>query len=132
MSRKAPLGFAFVIADDLGKPNAKDRKLIRSHCMRGKNVKPESRRRSARKKVADGNGRDGPTVVPAGENSEDYLSLTPPAPPLDAFPVLFASRMDHSSRALLYKCPAPPQLAPLLLSLPLLLLSNMATSLRAK
>lgn len=39
MATVAPRSFAFVSADDFGTLRANDRKLVRSHCMRGKNKK---------------------------------------------------------------------------------------------
>ncbi|KDN61243.1 hypothetical protein CSUB01_11900 [Colletotrichum sublineola] len=90
--RSANKGFAFVITDTSGKPNSEDRKLIRSHVMRGKNRRvsdEKAKRASAR--VAE-NDPDTPQ-----EMSQVYHV------PNDLYMVQFAEEVDAASRAMVFE-----------------------------
>ncbi|KAK2013452.1 hypothetical protein LZ32DRAFT_658025 [Colletotrichum eremochloae] len=90
--RSANKGFAFVITDTSGKPNSEDRKLIRSHVMRGKNRRvsyEKAKRASAR---AAENDPDTPQ-----EMSQVYHV------PNDLYMVQFAEEVDAASRAMVFE-----------------------------
>lgn len=98
--------FAFIPTNNAGMPQKADRAFIRSHVMRGKNIKENSRRslRKAKQAAANrsyGNARSRsdktriykalPGVV--GRTLGTDLSLTP-----------FAGEVDAKAQELLFKC----------------------------
>lgn len=120
--------FAFLFADDSGNLKAADRKLIRSHCMKGINVRENSRRslRQTRKERARQQDLsiDGPsTSGGAGESSsgalqvresgapstqshprgDDYMSAPRPSP-LNLSVLGFPGNLDSSCGELTFKC----------------------------
>ena len=117
MSTVQSLSFAFIPADEFGRPEAGARKLIRSHCMTGKNTKPQSRKRGtprASTKQATAAPKDSSKnettteLVPKGGKSTRSLPLLSP-PPTDLALVRFAGEeIDRSSLELVFKCPRHP------------------------
>ncbi|KAH0427157.1 hypothetical protein CcaCcLH18_09824 [Colletotrichum camelliae] len=115
-------GFAFVIADSNGKPNSGDRKLIRSHVMRGKNT------RATRPRVVP-NRHSSPTTSDSVQTSDPAptvpqsawspLRIENPAcmsgedepegllrllrTPFDVFACPFADEIDSSSKEMLFE-----------------------------
>ncbi|WDK21969.1 hypothetical protein CGRA01v4_13259 [Colletotrichum graminicola] len=85
-------GFAFVITDTSGKPNSEDRKLIRSHVMRGKN-----RRASLGNTKPPSVRVTGKASDPSRERSQVYHV------PNDIYMVQFAQEVDAASRAMLFE-----------------------------
>ncbi|KAK1979064.1 hypothetical protein LZ30DRAFT_751698 [Colletotrichum cereale] len=85
-------GFAFVITDTSGKPNPKDRKLIRSHVMRDKN-----RRASRENKKRPSMCVTESASEPCQEMSQVYHV------PNDLYMVQFAEDVDAASRAMLFE-----------------------------
>jgi hypothetical protein len=87
----APHTFAFVSVNDFGQvQQAADRRLIRSHCMIGKNKKrPDPKAKLSKHR----SGR-------SGENEKE----SPVAPPSDLLLVKFVKDIDSQSRKLLFEC----------------------------
>ena len=102
--------FTFVTADSAGKLNETERKLVRSHCMRGKNTKVDSRRHRAkiastlrRLQNLDATGNDyNPRESAELQVAEAHLRLA--APPKDLSLIKFAGKVDETALALLHKC----------------------------
>ena len=107
----------FVPGDELGKTTADSRKLIRSHCMLGKN-----RKKGKGKKEPVDHGGDLGHQTPTGASvsndmdlralSATQYTLSPsPAGTQSAFSLLeFARGIDNRSRELLFKCTPSPLL----------------------
>ncbi|KAK2058440.1 hypothetical protein LY76DRAFT_57704 [Colletotrichum caudatum] len=90
--RSANKGFAFVITDTSGKLNSEDRRLIRSHVMRGKNRRAsceETKRPSVR------------TTEKASDPSQALSRVY--HVPNDMYMVQFAEEVDAASRAMLFE-----------------------------
>ncbi|KAH8890159.1 hypothetical protein GQ53DRAFT_722036 [Thozetella sp. PMI_491] len=124
----APANFAFVEAGDFGKLKAVDRKLIRSHCMLGKNKKkdgsdiptPTKRATSMKSRSPRPNstGRQSKTVTPepvaqvpnSQSQSQSHVlspfsyreTVCPPPPPVNLAMPRFAFEIDDTYRDLLF------------------------------
>ncbi|OHW98964.1 hypothetical protein CSPAE12_02353 [Colletotrichum incanum] len=85
-------GFAFVITDTSGKPNSEDRKLIRSHVMRGKNRRAS---RANPKRPFSWATHDSPKPT----QQIDRLYYVPN----DLYMFQFAEEVDAASRAMLFE-----------------------------
>lgn len=101
----------FVAGDELGKTTAEDRKLIRRHCMLGKNKKKLNRRGDS----IDRGGDIGHQRRTDARLSNDVNVLTLPATQYTLSPSLtgtqfafslftFAREIDNRSSELLFKC----------------------------
>ncbi|GKT49709.1 uncharacterized protein ColSpa_09890 [Colletotrichum spaethianum] len=93
--RSKDKGFAFVITDTSGRTNSEDRKLIRSHVMRGKNrratcANPVNPKRSSSWVTHD-------TTEPVQETNQLYHV------PNDLYMFQFAEDVDAGSRAMLFE-----------------------------
>jgi hypothetical protein len=133
MAPKVGTTFAFVTVGDHGKPKVADRKLIRSHCMKGKNKRKQPQTRVPEGKLAtrrlrqpnssddsigdleettkDVAAADQACVDPNKEISAVQHQMPPAAPP-DLTLIKFAGEVDDISRELLFKCPLPFLLSP--------------------
>ena len=119
--------FAFITLDKLGKPHSVDRRLIRSHCMQGKN-RHEGLRRSAKQvpgtsvlshqpcltQIGPSVGGDhtiredqsyspSEIIIPKDGNVVVTTKLPRPPPP-DVGLIPFAECLDMHSQKLLYQC----------------------------
>ena len=114
--------FAFVPANELGKPSSADRKIIRSHCMQGKNRRerlPPSAKPIPGTSVlfcqpshllsnpsthngADNEGQSLPNP-PQSHQPAASVALPQPLPP-DIALVSLAERVDRQSQELLFQC----------------------------
>ncbi|KAK2001689.1 hypothetical protein LX36DRAFT_328304 [Colletotrichum falcatum] len=92
--RSANKGFAFVITDPSGKPSSEDRKLIRSHVMRGKNTRASCEKTKRPSELVAGNASD-----PAREGEITKVHHVPN----DMYMVQFAEEVDAASRAMLFE-----------------------------
>ncbi len=100
----APHPFAFVSVDNFGKVHqGADRRLIRSHCMIGKNKR---RLDPKAKHSRHGSGRAGQAECWENEKeSQEPTPLQSPiAPPSDLLLVKFVKDIDLQSRKLLFEC----------------------------
>jgi hypothetical protein len=86
-----PDKFVFVLEDGSGRPSQKDMTLVRSHSMRGKNVRIDSRRSKRRKKQTEES-----MAVP-----QEHSIVRAPASDLAC--VRFATQVDARSRQVLFK-----------------------------
>src|SRR5262245_47009797 len=95
--------FAFVAADEHGKARKSDAALVRSHCMRGKNKRADSRRS---KRLAKQMGLIAPVHIHESKSEADgtgrFHLLPPPVSALDL--VHFAGAVDDFSKRTLFKC----------------------------
>ena len=107
-----PDKFAFVIADERGKPKKGDTGLIRSVCMRGRNVRDDSRRSKRRAKREQTIATNEWTKILGTQRTTDIgwtkhhipIFGLLPSPATDLELVRFAGEVDDWSRAVLYKC----------------------------
>lgn len=100
--------FAFVSVNDFGQvQQAADRRLIRSHCMIGKN-----KRRTNLKAELSKHGSGRGARAEYGENGKEFQEPTPMrslvAPPSDLLLVKFVKDIDSQTRKLLFKCQSNP------------------------
>lgn len=124
MKPGAAESFAFISVDGCGKPKGKDRKLIRSHAMIGKNLRigvrpvPASNETSNKTSLSRQTRRD---VEQQARRKPHYTSVSggfaadgeaeevpavgqPAATPSDLRLVAFAGELDEASRMILYNC----------------------------
>ncbi len=95
---------SFVFVQNSTVHDVESRKLIRSHCMRGKNA-GKSRARTRLSKNQNMSGAL--TVRLETENNENVTAL-PESPSRDRFAsVLFPSHLDKRMQYLLYRCGLP-------------------------
>ena len=126
MSASTEAKFVFVQADDLGKPKATDRSVIRSHCMRGRNKRADSRRslREARQRQTAQASSGASELIHAKSrwwsddlekpSLDDVESLTAiawlpslHAPVSDIGLIKFVEAPNGYTRELLHKCKSP-------------------------
>ncbi|KAE9570553.1 hypothetical protein CGMCC3_g13368 [Colletotrichum fructicola] len=115
-------GFAFVIADSNGKPNSGDRKLIRSHVMRGKNTRATQPRvvpNRDRAPITTDSVRTSDPAPTVPQSTWSPLMIEDPASlsdedepegllrllrtPFDVFACPFADEIDSSSKEMLFE-----------------------------
>jgi hypothetical protein len=105
----------FVPADGLGRTTAEDRKLIRSHCMLGKNKKkykykknPEDRRDIGQQPRTDAAVSDNAACASETRSQNgaaiEYSLSSPVGTPSVFSLATFAREIDNVSRQLLFKC----------------------------
>lgn len=106
-----PPKLAFIPADEKGKTTAKDRKLVRSHCMLGKNQRKypyqgDRHYRDGKRKKAGKPQTDAETSIVALTPTNDFEPKPPPpkGTPSVFSLAIFAREIDSYSRDLLYRC----------------------------
>ncbi|OLN81321.1 hypothetical protein CCHL11_08585 [Colletotrichum chlorophyti] len=116
--RSTDKGFAFVVADPFGKPNSDDRRLIRSHVMRGKNTRAARTNLKSSASLPSQSSSHLPTATPwsvrrvlvrndadSEELAENANSLLPRVSrtPNDMYMFQLADDVDSTSRAMLFE-----------------------------
>lgn len=111
--------FEFVLAGDFGKPTPKDRRLIRSRCMQGKNQRIGSRRSKQQEKLASKvqpkdfvkaiqkdpyEALPNTYTVDQTIEMQQQLVLAPLAPPSDFSLLELPGELGLHSDEILYKC----------------------------
>ena len=96
MDPKTPQNYAFISVDGEGKPKPSARKLIRSHCMNGRNL------RIGRDPVPEYTAWKAGRPAVAKQDDELQDTSIPPSPPSDLALFRFAGEVDDHSRMLIY------------------------------
>ncbi len=113
--------YAFISVDGQGKPKPKDRKLIRSHCMNGKNLRigvhpvPTDLDAGQSAQSPGESNQQTRTIprllrhttssrLPKERSEEEARVCLPPPTPSDMSLVTFAGEVDECSRMLIFNC----------------------------
>jgi len=97
---KPPKKFAFIPVDGNGKTTARDRLVIRSHCMHGKNVRRMDGRPNWDRHCGGGGGDSSEDAVGSFYWTPGPLTVAPSE--LALFPL--AGEVDFASRILIFNC----------------------------
>jgi len=117
MAPNASQSYAFISVDGHGKPNPADRRLVRQHCMYGKNLRigvhpvlgpmPWEEEQTGDQVASTGSAQGAKARLPDAAvrdwNTAAEARLSPP-PPSDLSLFKFAGEVDDHSRMLIFNC----------------------------